>query len=109
MFFILYSDQTQPHIELKPPVTLRAQLNKTSDHVIDLVKEIGDINKYKIEQENYFLYDDSNMIETSFFSELNTRIQIYGLISYFSDDKKNIAKLITPQKRLKFTVDSKNY
>ena len=37
-----------------PPVTVRAQLNKTSDHVIHLVKEIGDINKYKIEQENYF-------------------------------------------------------
>ena len=49
------------------------------------------------------------MIEATFFSKLNKRIQIYGLISYFSDDKKNIAKLITPQKRLKFTVDSKNY
>ena len=28
---------------------------------------------------------------------------------YFGDDKKNIAKLVTPQKRLKFTVKSKNY
>ena len=31
---------------------MKAQLNKTSDRVINLVKEIGDINKYKIEHEN---------------------------------------------------------
>ena len=29
-----------------------AQLNKRSDHFIYLVKEIGDINKFKIEPEN---------------------------------------------------------
>ena len=46
------------------------------------------MNKYKIEPENYFLYGDSSMIETTFFSELNKKIQIYGLISYFSDNKK---------------------
>ena len=96
-------------LHIKPAATLRAQLNKTSDQVIHLVKEIGDINKYKIEQEKYFLYDDSNMIEATFFSELNKRTQIYGLILFFSDDKKNILKLITPEKRLKFTVNSKNY
>ena len=67
------------------------------------------MNKYKIEPENYFSYGDSSMIETTFFSELNKKNQIYGLISYFSDNKKNIAKLITPQKRLEFTVKSKNY
>ena len=49
------------------------------------------------------------MIEATFFSELNKRTQIYGLILFFSDDKKNILKLITPEKRLKFTVNSKNY
>ena len=49
------------------------------------------------------------MIETTFFSEVNKRIQAYGVISYFADDRKNTAKLITPQKRLKFRVRSKNY
>ena len=34
---------------------------------------------------------------------------MYGLISYFSDIEKNIAKLLTPQKRLKFTVRLKTY
>ena len=66
---------------------MRAQRNKASDHVIHLAEKIGDINKYKIVQENYSLYDDSNMIEATFFSELN-KFQIYGIISYLSDDKK---------------------
>ena len=64
-------------LELKPTSTMTAQLNKTSNHVLHLLKEIDDINKYKIEQENYFLYDNSN-IETTFFSELNKKIQIYS-------------------------------
>ena len=42
-------------LHIKPPARLRAQLNKTSDHVIHLVKEIGYINKNKTEQKNYFL------------------------------------------------------
>ena len=75
-------------LHIKSPVALKAQIYKTSDHVIHLVKEISDINKYKIELKKYFIYDDSNMIEASFFSELNKRIQIYVLISSFSDDKK---------------------
>ena len=67
---------------------MRAQLNKTSDHVKHLVEEIGDITKYKIEQETFLLYDGSNMIEGSFNSELNRKIQTYGLILYFSNNRK---------------------
>ena len=58
-------------ILVKPPATMRTQLNKTSEHVKHLVEEIGDISKYRVEQENYFLYDNSNMIEGAFYSELN--------------------------------------
>ena len=75
-------------LHITPAATLRAQLNKTSDQVVHFIKEIVYINKYKIEQENYFLYDDSNMTEATFFSELNKRTQIFGLILFFSDDKK---------------------
>ena len=45
------------------------------------------------------------MIESTFFREVNKKIHTYGVIS----NKRNIAKLITPQKRLKFRVRSKNY
>ena len=53
-------------VRIKPPAKTRAQLNKTSDCVIHL-------DKYKIQQENYFLYDYSNMMQTTFFSELNKK------------------------------------
>ena len=49
------------------------------------------------------------MIEGTFYSELNKKIQTYSLISYFSNKKRAIAELITPKKRLKFVVKSKNY
>ena len=39
---------------IKPPATMMAQLNKTSDRIIHLVEKIGDINKYKIKLENFF-------------------------------------------------------
>ena len=66
------------------------------------------ILKYKKLSRKIFLYDVSNMIETTFFSEVNKKIQTYGVISYFTDSKNNIARLITPQKRLIFTVISRN-
>ena len=78
---------------------MRAQLNKTSEHVKHLVEEIGDISKYRVEQENHFLYNDSNMIEGIFYSELNIKIQSYSLIFYFSNLKRAIAELITPPKK----------
>ena len=80
-------------LRIKPPATMRAQLNKTSDDVIHFVQEITNLNKYQIGQENYFLYDDSNMIGSTFFRKLNKKFQIYGLISYFSGDKKILQKL----------------
>ena len=55
----------------------------------NLVKEIGDIKKivYK-EQKNFFLYDDI-IIDHTFITELNKRVQFYGLISVeFNKNKK---------------------
>ena len=42
-------------LHIKLLATLRAQLNKTSNHAVHFVKEIGDVNKYKLEME-FFLY-----------------------------------------------------
>ena len=87
-------------ILVKPPATMRTQLNKTSEHVKHLVEEIGDISKYMVEQENYFLYDNSNMIEGAFYSELNKKNLKLRLISYFSNQKRAVARLITTQKNI---------
>ena len=66
-----------------------------------LVKGIGDLNNLTIkETKNYFLYDDSNFISNTFFTELNKKIQCYGFISllYNNSDKK----LVNSKNRLKF-------
>ena len=88
-------------ILVKPPATMRAQLNKTSEHVKHLVEEIGDISKYRVEQANYFLYDNSNMIGGAFYSELNKKNPKLRLISYFTNQKRAIARLIILQKTFK--------
>ena len=47
-----------------------------------LVKGIGDLNTLiHREQKNFVLYDNSNVISNTFFTELNKNIQSYGIIS----------------------------
>ena len=68
-----------------------------------LVKDIGDLNNLTIkETKNFFLYDDSNLISNTFFTELNKKMQTYGYISllYNNSDKR----LITLKNRLKFNA-----
>ena len=48
------------------------------------VEKIGDLSKLMQEQKNYFLYDDSNIINHTFYTELNRKVQTYGLISTVS-------------------------
>ena len=58
-----------------------------------LVKDIGDLNNISFKgTKNFFLYDDSNLIINTFFTELNKKIQCYGYISLqeSGDDKKLI-------------------
>ena len=52
-------------LHITPLATLRSQVNETSDHVVHFVKEIGDINKYKIELEFFYLYDNSDLLNGS--------------------------------------------
>ena len=66
-----------------------------------LVKDIGDLNNLTIKKtKSFFLYDDSNLISNTFFTELNKKIQCYGFISllYNNSDKK----LVNSKNRLKF-------
>lgn len=52
----------------------------------------------KIEQENYFLYDDSNMINQTFNTKLNKKIKSYCLISSFNKNTKYYSVLIPHKK-----------
>ena len=56
-----------------------------------LVKDIGDLHFIdKKVRKNCFLYDDRSLITNTFFTELNKKIQSYGMISLeYSKDNKN--------------------
>ena len=58
--------------------TLKTELNKISDHIKDLVQKIGQISETRVEQENYFLYDNSNIINKTLYTKLNKNIQNPG-------------------------------
>ena len=55
------------------------------------------------EQKKNFLYDDGNIISNTFFTELNKKIQHYGLISLQYDH--NNEKVINSKNRLRFKID----
>ena len=55
--------------------------DKNVTSIKNLVEKIGDLSKLTLEQKNYFLYDDSNIINYTFYTELNQKVQTYGLIS----------------------------
>ena len=68
-----------------------------------LVKDIGDLTPLiHKEQKKKFLYDDSNIITNTFFSEVNKKIQCYGFIS--SEYNRDNEKLIYSKNRLSFKI-----
>ena len=51
-----------------------------------------------VAHENFFLYDNENMITETYVSELNENISVYGLIAFLENttNKDNKLHLITP-------------
>ena len=68
-----------------------------------LVKNISDLNKIiEKEQEKLFLYNDSDIITLTFFTEVNKKIPCFSLIPLEYDSNNEI--LITPKSSLKFNM-----
>ena len=82
--------------------------NKNVNPIKNLIEKIGDQSKLMLEQKNYFLYDDSNIINHTFYTELNRKVQTYGLISTTSAGT-SLTHMITPQKSLKFKAQNEEY
>ena len=61
-----------------------------------------------LEQKNYFLHNDSNIINHTFYTELNRKVQTYGLISTAPAGTR-LMHMVTPQKSLKFKVQNEEY
>ena len=81
-------------------------LDKNVIPIKNLAEKIGDLSKLMLEQKNYFLYDDSNIINHTFYTELNQKVQTYGLISTVPLDIRS-THMITPKKKalnLKFKM-----
>lgn len=77
--------------------------NKNVIPIKKLVNDIGDLKDViNTDTKNFFLYDDSNFILDTFFTELNKSVQAYGIIATFYNN--NTKKLITLKNRLKFSI-----
>ena len=61
-----------------------------------------------LEQKKIFLYDESNYINHTFYTELNKKFQVYGLILTHGIGIKS-SELVTPQTSLKFNVLEDKY
>ena len=88
----------------KPLKYYEALFDKDVLEIKQLVKDIGDLkNLIHKEQKNFILYDDSNIIGDTFFTELNKNIPSYGLISLHYD--YNNEKLINWKNKLRFKIN----
>ena len=67
-----------------------------------LVKDIGNLNNLTIKETIFFLYDDSNFITNTFFTELNKKVQCYGFISLLHNNSNE--QLENLKNKLKFKV-----
>ena len=61
-----------------------------------------------LDQRNYFLYDISNIINRTFYTELNRKVQTYGMINTAPAGIKS-THMVTPKKSLKFNVQKEEY
>ena len=64
-----------------------------------------------IVHENFFLYDNENLITKTYVSELNKNISIYDLTAFLgkTTNKDNKLHLIMPKNKLKFNLKKDNY
>ena len=60
-------------------------------------------------QKNFFLYDESNYINHTFYTELNKKLQIYGLISTSPIGRIKTLNLIRPEITLTSRVMHNKY
>ena len=66
----------------KPLKCCEELFDKDVLEIKQLAKDIGDLNTLiHREQKKFVLYDDSNIVSNTFFTELNKNIQSYGTIS----------------------------
>ena len=69
----------------------------------NLVKKQAIYQTLRLNKQTFSLYDESNYINLTFYTELNKKLQVYGKISTSAISIKT-TNLIRPENSLKFTV-----
>ena len=85
------------------------ELNKNVLEIKAPVKETGDLSKNLFKQKKLFLYNESNYTNHTFYTELNKKLQIYGLILTSPIDDIKTTNLIRPESSLRFRVVHNKY
>ena len=64
------------------------------------------VKSLTVADENFFLYDNENMVTETYVSKLNKSISIYGMIAFLGKctSKANKLHLIMPEHKLKFNL-----
>ena len=85
------------------PDNIKASLDTQIENIKNTSKNF---KSRMVAHENFFLYDNENMITETYVSELNKNISIYGLIAFLgkSTNKDNKLHLIMPEHKLKFNL-----
>ena len=88
----------------KPLTDCEKLFDKDVLEIKQLIKDIGDLNNLiHKEQKNFVLYDESDFIKETFFTELIKNILSYGIISLHHDYNKKT--LINWKNKLCFNID----
>ena len=84
---------------------------------LNTIKEFNNFDKYKdlnfelaekTHKHSYFLYDNDNLIQETFLSELNKKVTLIGSITFYKEiNKQGKAFLISNESKLKFDVKKK--
>ena len=94
-------------IDKKKLEEIKIILDENIIEIKHLVNKISDLSKITLQQQKFFLYDESHYLTHTLFTELNEKVQIYGLISTDGIALKS-SVLVTPKNSLKFNVLEKN-
>ena len=82
------------------------------DNQIEKIKNTSiNVKSLAVAHENFFLYDNENIITETYVSELNENISTYGLIVFLekTNNKDNKLHLMTPEQNLKFNLKKDAY
>ena len=98
MGYTIFDEPTT--VDIPEPIS---QCEKLFDKNVLPIKKLVNLT---IKETKRFLYDDSNLITNTFFTELNKKIQCYGYISLLYNN--NDERLINSKNRLKFNILKNN-